>query len=133
MTYREPCGKRPCTSCPFRRKAPAGWLGAATPESFIIEISMERPLPCHPTIDYDDKRWLEKWTAQEIGSICAGSLIMSANMAKAPRDRAFPQLPRNEKIVFATPTEFINHHRASTVRSWETSETFEIRYGKRKK
>ena len=123
--YRPACGAAPCDQCPFRRKSPAGWLGAATPASFIVEISMERPLPCHPTIDYDDPNWLEKWNRQEIGRICAGSLIMAANMCKRPRDPEFPRLPRDASAVFATHLEFIEHHDGADVRSWETSSSFE--------
>jgi hypothetical protein len=117
-TYREACAK-PCSDCPFRRKAAAGWLGAATPQSFIVQISMENPLPCHQTIDYTDPDWLEKWEAQEIGMICAGSLILSRNMGKMPRDPKFPRMKSDKVTVFANHIEFIEFHEASPVRSWE--------------
>jgi hypothetical protein len=97
----------------------AGWLGEATPESFIIEISMERPLPCHPTINYEDPKWLRKWNNQETGRICAGSLIMAANMCKKPRDPRFPKLPRDTEAVFATHLEFLQHHNEASVKSWK--------------
>lgn len=116
--YREPC-KRPCGECPFRREAMPGWLGAATPESFVIEISMERPLPCHSSIDYERRDWKQQWEAQRIGMICAGSLIFTANMAKLPRDRAFPRMANDHKLVFSTPAQFITYHRDARVRSWE--------------
>ncbi len=122
MKYRPPCGDKPCNDCPFRRKARRGWLGEARPESFIIEISMERPLPCHPTIDYGDRDWLEKWNAQKIGKMCAGALILSANIAKSPRDPNFPRLPRDTETVFATHTEFIDYHNAAPTKSWELVE-----------
>ncbi len=118
-SYRPASGMQPCKECPFRRKAMPGWLGAATPESFIVEISMERPLPCHPTINYTDDDWLEKWREQSVGNICAGSLIMSANMNKVPRDRSFPRLPQDKAAVFATHQEFCAHHNNAQVRSWE--------------
>jgi hypothetical protein len=129
-TYRPVCGTEPCSKCPFRRRSPAGWLGEATPASFIVEISMERPLPCHPTIDYDDPEWLEKWGRQEIGKICAGSLILAANICKRPRDPRFPRLPRDSEAVFSTHLEFIRHHEDADVRSWETSSSFELRANK---
>ena len=119
IAYRPISGSRPCKACPFRRKSLPGYLGEATPESFIIEISMERPLPCHPTIDYDDPNWLGRWTNQKIGRICAGSLILSANICKKPRDPRFPRLPCDTSEVFATHREFIDYHRSSPVRSWE--------------
>ncbi len=120
--YRPPSGDGPCGECPFRRRAPAGWLGANTPQALIAEISLERPLPCHPTIDYEDPAWLEKWTAQQIGRICAGSLIMAANMGKLARDRAFPRLPADDHAVFKNHLEFIAHHEGADIRSWEQAE-----------
>jgi hypothetical protein len=130
--YRKPCGTKPCDQCPFRRDAAAGWLGEATPESFIVEISMEHPLPCHPTIDYSDPKWKEKWEAGETGRICAGSLIMSANMCKIPRDRAFPKLPSDLKAVFGNHKEFLDYHNNANVRSWESDRSYEVRTKGRK-
>ena len=118
--FRAHC-KKPCNQCPFRRIAMRGWLGAASPQSFIIEISMERPLPCHQTIDYTSRTWLQDWIAQRVGKICGGSLVMSANMGKLPRDRNFPRLPTDKKTVFARPEEFIAYHESAAVRSWEMS------------
>lgn len=126
MSYRPAC-TRPCSECPFRRKSTPGWLGAATPQSFIIEISMERPLPCHTSIDYEIDDWSSAWATQQIGLICAGSLILSANMSKLPRDRMFPRMRRNTKLVFSNHIEFIKHHEAAPVRSWETKERRERR------
>lgn len=119
MKYRPVCGKEPCSQCPFRRKALAGWLGEATPEEFIVAISMEQPLPCHPTIDYYDKNWLAKWEAQEIGNICAGSVILAANIAKIPHSPNFPRLPPDRELVFATHQEFIDYHNNAPVKSWK--------------
>lgn len=96
-----------------------GWLGAATPSSFILEISMERPLPCHLSIDYDNPRWLALWSAQKIGKICAGSLIMSANMGKLPRDREFPRKAGDKLTVFGNHKEFIEYHEGAASKSWE--------------
>lgn len=126
MKYRNACAK-PCGDCPFRRKSAAGWLGEATPSSFVIAISYETPLPCHQTIDYTDRKWLEKWTAQRIGMICTGSLIMMANMCKLPRDPAFPRMKADRTNVFARPEEFITYHEDAEVRSWESDEAHEIR------
>lgn len=127
MTRFRPACTKPCNECPFRRTSMPGWLGAATPQSFIVEISMERPLPCHTTIDYDARDWLRQWERQRIGFICAGSLIMTANMAKLPRDPEFPRMKPNTKLVFARPDEFIRHHESAPVRSWETETSYEKR------
>lgn len=96
-----------------------GWLGEATPQSFIIEISYERPLPCHLSIDYSRASWAKDWKAGRIGSMCAGALIMASNMCKLPRDPNFPRMPADRQLVFSSPQEFIDHHESAKVRSWE--------------
>ncbi len=110
-----------------------GWLGAGTPQSFIVEISLERPLPCHLSIDYEEPGWLERWNASEIGKICAGALILSRNMGKLPRDPKFPRMPSDKVLVFSNHLEFIAHHEGAIVRSWETNEQYEIRKPKIKR
>lgn len=96
-----------------------GWLGAGSPESFIDCINRDDVLPCHSSIDYADPLWKEKWAAQTIGKTCAGALIMTANMCKVPRDRAFPRMSSNKKTVFSTPMEFVRHHREAFAQSWD--------------
>ena len=120
MKYREPCAK-PCSNCPFRRESMPGWLGAGSPESFIDCIQRDEPLPCHPTIDYDDRHWLAKWMAQgdDTGSICAGSLIFMANKLQRPHDPAFPTMKADRETVFSNSIEFVRHHREAAVRSWD--------------
>lgn len=76
-------------------------------------------MPCHLTIDYEDRRWLKMWEAGRIGSICAGSLILMANVGKLPRDPRFPKRPPNQKLVFSSYQEFIDHHRNGLSQSWE--------------
>lgn len=117
MSYRPPV-KQPCNSCPFRRASMPGWLGAGSPESFLDCMQRDEPLPCHQTIDYGDKRWLEGWTAQETGSMCAGALVFMANKLQTPRTRGFPTMPPDKVEVFANSLEFVRHHREAAVRSW---------------
>lgn len=121
IQYRPPVVK-PCSDCPFRRKAIAGWLGGGSPESFIDCINHDELLPCHQTIDYADRAWKEKWVAQSTGSVCAGALVMTANMLKSPRDPAFPTMPRDKNAVFATALEFVRHHREAIAQSWDDDE-----------
>lgn len=118
MKYREPT-KAPCNDCPFRKKAMPGWLGAASPQDFIDSILHEDPLPCHQTINYDDPDWKAKWESAKTGKMCAGALIHSANIAKAPRDPAFPRMPADRETVFATPRDFLHFHESARVRSWQ--------------
>ena len=99
-----------------------GWLGASSPEGFIDCINRDDLLPCHQTIDYADPSWKKKWIDQAIGKACAGALIMSANMCKTPRDPSFPTMPRDRIAVFASPMEFIRHHRESLAQSWDDND-----------
>lgn len=118
MAHRPVCNKI-CNSCPFRRKAMPGWLGRAEPEGFIASILDEEPLPCHPTIDYEDPWWHGKWFSGMIGEMCRGALVFQANIAKLPRGPEIPTVEPDTDAVFATPKEFIDHHRSAKVRSWE--------------
>lgn len=86
--------KKPCSDCPFRRDALAGWLGGQTPEHFMRLAMSDSPEPCHATI----------------GPQCAGIAIFRANICKVPRDPEVLQLPRDKEAVFAWPNEFIEHH-----------------------
>ena len=117
-TYRPPT-KQPCSDCPFRRAAMPGWLGAGSPESFIDCMNRDEPLPCHQTIDYDDPDWLEKWSAQESGSMCACALIFMANKMQRPRTRGFPTLPPDKTAVFSNTVEFVRYHREAGTHSWD--------------
>ena len=121
-----PCEK-PCGECPFRRASMPGWLGSNAPADFIVAITTEQPLPCHSSIDYDDPEWRDKFMAGNVGRLCAGALIMSANMCKRPRDPKFPQRPADRELVFANHLEFMAHHEDAPVRSWETEDSHEIR------
>lgn len=103
----------------MRRKSIPGWLGRAQPEGFIASLFRDEPLPCHPTIDYDDPDWREKWFAGETGEMCRGALVLLANMVKLPRSKAIPVVDPDTETVFETAKEFIDHHRSSPVRSWE--------------
>lgn len=116
--YRAPVPK-PCNDCPFRQEAAAGWLGGGSPESFVGCINKDEPLPCHQTIDYTNPRWKDAWEDQVSGNMCAGALIMTANVVKRPRDPAFPRLPADREAVFATFNDFVKYHRASPVKSWD--------------
>jgi hypothetical protein len=119
--------QKPCGECPFRRASMPGWLGSNAPADFIVAITTEQPLPCHSSIDYDDSEWRDKFMAGEEGRLCAGALIMSANMCKRPRDPTFPQRPADRELVFANHLEFMAHHENAAVRSWETDDSYEIR------
>lgn len=115
------CGPKPCESCPWRKKSAPGWLGAAAPERFALVILADSRLPCHKTLNYEDPAWRQRWIMGETGQLCAGALVMMANILKSPRD---PQVPKMEPdpSVFETLDDFIAHHRSTSARSWPDSE-----------
>jgi hypothetical protein len=112
---------KPCKACPWKKTAGPGWLGASSPERFVLQVLSEVPLPCHLDIDYDDPAWQERWN--ESGSsvrLCAGALIFARNLDKLPRDPTTPTLDKSH-AVFTSASDFISHHRSS-VTSWGADE-----------
>lgn len=87
--------KKPCADCPFARTAINGWLGGNTPEEFLTVAHFDGRIDCHST------------TNQQ----CAGAAIYRANVCKQVIDPNILELEFNKEIVFATPTEFLNHHK----------------------
>lgn len=125
------CGPKPCNDCPWRRNSIPGWLGDAGPERFLLAIYAESPLPCHQTVDYSDPAWLKKWTAQTRGKpmaqaasgrLCTGALTFYANLHKRPRNPDLQIEVARSTSVFATPDEFLAHHRNAPSRSWSEQE-----------
>jgi hypothetical protein len=115
-----PIPEKLCAECPYRRKSMAGWLGRNRPEAFTDAIFTETPQPCHLSLDYEDKRWKEKWEAGKTGKLCRGALVLAANMCKLARDQtAIPRVPPDRDEVFGHGREFIEHHGTAKVRSWE--------------
>lgn len=114
----KPCGDKPCNDCPMRRKSMPGWLGADTPEHFIQTVHMNDVMPCHPTVDYESSDWEEQLVNGE-AQACAGVAIYHANVGKMPRDRSVRRLPADKVNVFASPKEFIEHHRSLGIVSGE--------------
>jgi len=87
--------KKPCSDCPWARGALKGWLGDMTPEEWLQAAHGESTIECHTLL----------------GAQCAGSAIYRANVAKLPRDREALKLPPDTENVFATPLEFLKHHK----------------------
>lgn len=102
---------KPCNECPFRRKAPAGWLGPWSVAELLLVIGRSA-FACHRTIkrggDYDlDAPGLQS---------CAGMAIFLNNKMERSRDHMnahHQDLLANSphaKDVFANSTEFADHH-----------------------
>jgi hypothetical protein len=120
--YVDPVPK-PCSDCPFRRKAMPGWLGASSPEGFIDCMERDEPLPCHQTIDYDNNpHWLVEWMHQKTGNMCAGALIFMANKIQ---QHPFQKMAKDHENVFSNTIEFVRYHREAGVHSWDEDDQTE--------
>jgi hypothetical protein len=86
---------KPCGDCPWRRDSLPGWLGGVPAETWLRGAHGEERIDCHTLI----------------GPQCAGSAIYRANVCKAPRDPDVLRLPKDKANVFASPTEFLEHHK----------------------
>jgi hypothetical protein len=84
----------PCGDCPWRRDSLSAWLGGHTAEEFVDIARSDFPYHCHTVA-----------TQQ-----CAGMAIYRRNTLKVPRPPALV-LEKDKEHVFATPMEFIEHHR----------------------
>lgn len=85
---------KPCADCPFGRNSIPGWLGSYDALTWIRLVMDETLVDCHCT------------TNQQ----CAGTAIFRANVAKTCRHPMFLRLPKDSKLVFSNPQEFIKHH-----------------------
>lgn len=105
------CKATPCSDCPMRRKSAAGWLGADTPEHFIQTVHNDAEMPCHQTVDYEQRDW-EVQLINGSAHACAGVAIYFANIGKLSRDSSRRRLPKDAVRVFASPMEFLKHHKS---------------------
>lgn len=85
---------KPCSDCPFSRKALHGWTGSVTPEEWVQHAHGETLVECHA----------------HTGVQCAGIAIYRANVLKAPRHQEILRLPADRIRVFSSAEEFLNHH-----------------------
>lgn len=103
--------RKPCNECPFRRTAPAGWLGPWNVEDLLRSLATT-PFPCHRTIHGQED--MSDNTLQG----CAGAAIFLNNkleMSRHPLTYKHQQLckgvPQEIKdSVFQWPNEFRQHH-----------------------
>ena len=100
--------KTPCNECPWRRAAPAGWLGGYQPEAFTDQVHRDGPpVPCHKTIPPGGDM-------TKAVSMCAGALIHMKNSCKRAFHPAYgdalDKVERDPEGVFNWPHEFIEHH-----------------------
>jgi hypothetical protein len=91
---------KPCSDCPWRRDALAGWLGNASPDEWLADAHSEAVIECHVFT----------------GAQCAGAAVYRANVCKTPRDKTLLRLARDPETVFATPDEFRKCHNELPIR-----------------
>ncbi len=118
----KPCADTPCKQCPMRRKSMPGWLGSDVPEHFIQVVHSEANMPCHLTVDYAEPGWEDQLAPGGDARACAGVAIYRANVGKLPRDASVRRLKPDKKTVFASPREFVEHHRSTGIVSGELLE-----------
>lgn len=111
----KPPTKKPCNQCPMRRISAPGWLGSASSQAFIAAVHTGLAMPCHATVDYEDDEWrarLQPGHPREARQ-CAGQAIYLTHCSVLPRPGplAAIRLPADRGRVFATPQEFLDHHR----------------------
>ncbi len=99
--------KSPCCDCPFHRKAVPGWLGMQTPDEYVQLAHSDLPILCHT----------------KLGPQCAGVAIYRANVHKKSRDKTALVLPANTTTVFATPMEFLAHHKGKKIQETQSDES----------
>lgn len=97
--------KKPCQECPWRLKAPAGWLGGHEPEFYADAVAGNEIPACHlQDFGPDDPR----------SSFCAGALATAANACIRPTVQEGAAEARLEvgrrDDVFAHPARFFEHH-----------------------
>lgn len=96
--------KRPCKECPFRRAAPAGWLGGGAADEWTASLTFgDNAFVCHMAKKKNKNHF------------CAGSMIFYRNTLKCPRDAEFAaavaQYEPDAENVFQWSGEFDAHHR----------------------
>jgi hypothetical protein len=85
---------KPCHDCPWARRSIPTWLGGSSVDTWLAAAHGETVIMCHCIKNQQ----------------CAGASIFRSNVCKLPRPPNIV-LESDEKLVFATDYEFIDHHR----------------------
>jgi len=105
---------QPCAECPFRRKAPAGYIGAHDAVEEITDIVLsDGRFPCHMEVTKRTERGEKFERAVWTAPVCAGSAALLSNMIKRSRMREVSILQDalgKRDDVFARPEEMHSHH-----------------------
>lgn len=91
----------PCAECPWRKKAPAGWLGGNDPLVYADTVHAGVVPQCHMTDD------------NPVPSMCAGALATINNSCKLPMNKevvmAMEKVGRRDDC-FKFASDFYTHH-----------------------
>lgn len=94
----------PCSECPYRRRAPPGWLGGHPVEVYAEHIRRQAPVACHKTVRSD---------GQGQPHLCTGWAQALNNGVSTPRDdqlAAEVAKAGTNPEVFSWAAEFEKHH-----------------------
>lgn len=97
--------KVPCSECPWRKCAPAGWLGGYTPEKYTDAVGGNEVPACHNK-DFGPK--------SDKTAMCVGALAVIANSCSIPHKTPGGLEARNKigrrDDCFAHYALFYQHH-----------------------
>lgn len=97
--------KEPCNECPFRKRAPAGYLGGHRLEPYRQPPSAGMPTTCHRT---------DKGAGDPRSGFCAGALAVIANdpqIEPLPTYAAAVAAVGSRDDCFASVADFAEHHK----------------------
>jgi len=95
----------PCKECPWRKAAPAGWLGGHSAEVYADAVAGNEVPACHLR---------DLGPEDDETSMCAGALAVLANSCtsawKTPGGDEARKTVGRRPDCFAHPKEFFEHH-----------------------
>lgn len=100
---------QPCSDCPWRRNATAGWLGPHDAFEWLNIVHGDSPIACHQTITETNDEGTGDWEHPAIRQ-CRGAAIYRENRCKSPRNPNVATGPVDKERVFARDEEFVEHH-----------------------
>lgn len=106
-----------CKACPFRAKAPPGWLGPWSPVQLAAAVSADQALACHTHLDTLTETHgipLEVVKSEGLAQQCVGALRYANACHKLSRDRVRSCVQgildsvKDQPVIAAG--QFIEHH-----------------------
>ena len=106
-----------CKECPFRAKAPAGWLGPWEVEQIHMLIhTTEEHFICHTSIDRMKEKGKSDGEIQDKGQHCVGMLRYMNTVFRQSRDpdryKAQLRLSKIDDQALIPPFQFRQYHQA---------------------